>query len=321
MTTCCASGSCAQVDTSADAANCGTCAHACSSSEACRCGRCQALVQLAGSQDAPWNITLDSDHGVLYWTNSGTTGDDGAIMSIPVDGCGMQPSPFMATPPLDPTWIQVGIGWNHTGGIGYANHGAVASDTHAFYLTDGLTGTVSAVPFGGGALQPFATGQGIPAGIVVVGGIVYWANYMDGTLMMAPVKTLSPVTQFAGLVMGLSPWNIAVDGATGTFYWTAQNTMVHPSGAVMTMAIGGTAPTAFAELQDKPWGIAVDGSDVYWTNGDGGTVMRKSEKGGPMVTIAVKQNNPQGIVVDAQNVYWVNAGKTSNAGSIMKWAK
>jgi hypothetical protein len=336
LTTCCVNGASMQVDTSADAAHCGTCGQACSGTETCRGGQCQPLVVLAEGQDAPWDITVDTHHGILYWTNSGTgywtnssTGNDGAIMSLPVGASGMPPTKVTMSPPLasmwsplDPTWMQVGIDWSGSHGIAYANHGAVASDANAWYLTNGMDDTVSWQPFGATS-QTFASG-GTPAGIVVLENFVYWAKHTDGELWTAQVMGSSAPIQLTKRVdqsqnLNLSPWNIAANA--GVLYWTAQDAAVPQNGAVMEMGTNEMQPTPFAAAQDKPWGIAVDGSNVYWTNVNGGTVMRKSVQGGPILTIAVKQEHPQGIAVDAQNVYWVNAGEAGSPGSVMMWAK
>jgi hypothetical protein len=63
------------------------------------------------------------------------------------------------------------------------------------------------------------------------------------------------------------------------------------------------------------WGITADGTNVYWTDKDGGTVNQRAAAGGAITVLAKSEPNPRGIAVDAVNVYWVNFG---NPGSLRR---
>jgi hypothetical protein len=72
-----------------------------------------------------------------------------------------------------------------------------------------------------------------------------------------------------------------------------------PPACVVTLASG----------QDNPTGLAVDDSNVYWTNGvPDGSVMKVNKMGsdaGP-ITLASDQGLPLGLTVSPGNVYWTN---------------
>jgi hypothetical protein len=319
--TCCDGGACQGIDTSADAANCGACGHACSSSQTCRCGTCESLVQLATMQDNPWNITIDLDHHVLYWTNSANPGmGNGSVQYLATDGGSAAPTTLAA---LDGGQDEVGIGWNDAGGIYYVTQGTVTSDAYAWYFTSKAENTVTRLPFHDAGMT-LAMGQDVPAGIAVFNGNAYWADYDGGTLMTAPADGSGTASQLIGAGPGFSPWNVAVDTIAGDIYWTAHNLNALTTSAVMKVSLldAGTM-TTFASEQYKPWGIVVDECYVYWTDDHptAGTVMRESRTGGPVTTIALQQQHPRGITMDGQNVYWVTSGSETVSNTGVVWGR
>lgn len=74
----------------------------------------------------------------------------------------------------------------------------------------------------------------------------------------------------------------------------------------MSVPIAGGATVTIAAGQDTPAFVAVNSSDIYWTDSHGGSVMSAAlgSTGSP-VTVASSQSTPWGIAVDATSVYWV----------------
>jgi hypothetical protein len=59
---------------------------------------------------------------------------------------------------------------------------------------------------------------------------------------------------------------------------------------------GGNAQT-IASNQSFPYGVATDGTHVYWANLTGGTIVEADLDGGNPQTIATGQDDPAGVAV------------------------
>jgi Cys-rich repeat protein len=73
-----------------------------------------------------------------------------------------------------------------------------------------------------------------------------------------------------------------------------------------------------AASQDTPYGLAVNGSDVYWTNcADRGAVMTIPRDGGAPRALVTDRWRPTELIADPSNVYWLEF----DPGSVMKVAR
>ena len=82
-----------------------------------------------------------------------------------------------------------------------------------------------------------------------------------------------------------------------------------------TVTLSPTPVTLTSEL-NLPIRVAVDSTNIYWTeNNSSGTVKKVSISGGTVTTLASGLNNPAGIAIDSTNVYWT---EENSSGTVKK---
>lgn len=118
----------------------------------------------------------------------------------------------------------------------------------------------------------------------------------------------------------VSSERIAVDQG-GAFALTADAQRLYWTnwygGTVMAMPFGGT-PIEIASGQPRPSGVAVSDAHVYWSNIEGGAIMRAAKGGGEPTTVVSGQDGPRGLVVDGGQLFWTNyigTGKIQKANA------
>lgn len=95
-------------------------------------------------------------------------------------------------------------------------------------------------------------------------------------------------------------------------YWTNYN--VSGLGNVSHVNRNGGTPSIAVDRQLEPYGIASDGSFIYWTAFAGNLVGRAlldggaGPDGGRIELLATGEPSPRGVAVDGTAVYWVNQG-------------
>ena len=171
-------------------------------------------------------------------------------------------------------------------------------------------GSIMTMPVGGGAPVALATNADNAALLATDNTNVYWTAPDDNAILKAPIANTGEVTLVKNLVN--SPLGVAVD-ATNVYWVTGGGIQSVPIiGGSKTEIDTKLSLQGVYQTPD----VAVNASGVFATTADG--IVMVPLTGGTAVTIVTGQN-PNSIAVDASNVYWSNLGNAQGVmGTIMK---
>jgi serine/threonine-protein kinase len=139
---------------------------------------------------------------------------------------------------------------------------------------------------------------------------LYWVDNTANTVDQASKLGGNITVLASGRV---KPQAIAVDPSDDFVYWVdfGDMTGVGANGTVNSTAVGGGgAVKTLVTGEDQPEGIAVDGTNVYWTSGaNPGTVKMlaiNAPAGTAPTIVASNLGSPHGIGIDSEYIYWTN---------------
>lgn len=194
-----------------------------------------------GTLSGPSSIALDDDF--IYVTEY----DGGTIKKLPKSGTG--DAVVLASGLTHPHSVVIddsNVYWIDRGTFSSADAGSDSAAPEA-------DGAVMSVSKNGGNVAPLVTGLSTPAALALFGRRLYFTVY-GGSVSAIDVDGKNPATLAS---MEFAPGPIATDGET--VFWGA-------SGVRKALSIGGTPVTLYAG--SLPVALAVDGTRVYWADGD-----------------------------------------------------
>ncbi|MBX3187338.1 MAG: hypothetical protein KF795_20380 [Labilithrix sp.] len=318
-------GSCSS-DLRTDAKHCGRCDHDCLGG-ACELGVCQPFVFAKVTR--PQQVFVVD--GALYFSDGLSTGADGGVSWCPVEGPCASP-PRIALGPgafglaVDAQGLAIaaptaGFVYTYplrfpasvTGQLrvaGVEPVGAALDANNVYFTTaSGAVHRCNRTTGCGGTPPRIATGTGRGGHLAVDATNVYWASDgsagggCDGCLQGAP-KTATDATPSA-VSLGRKPQTFSMNGTR--LFWTGIGGAYGGEVSWRDEGVGGNE-FFYARQVGRPWGVAADAAEVFFTIASDGTVRRcpRAGCGNASETIATAQTEARGIAVDAKAVYWAS---------------
>jgi hypothetical protein len=199
----------------------------------------------------------------------------------------------------------------------------IAVDATNVYWVNAATSTKEAtlakIPLGGGTAVTLATHD---FGHIAIDATSVYATIPSEQKVLKISKSGGTPTVLASNEPGAAL--IAVDA--DNVYWTTYSSSVCPDqgpcipdGAIKKAPKTGGAPKTIASQLENPGGLAVDGTNVYWTSPGSnyfqGAVYKVPLDGGTPVPLAAKETGVRdAIAISATNVYWVQTSLADGGG-------
>jgi hypothetical protein len=225
------------------------------------CGCAAPTVLATGT--APGAIAVGSTN--VYWA-------DGNIMTVPIDG--------------GPATVLAG-----------AEARDIALDANAVYWTD--RNAIMKVPLGGGAPVELVGNQPNPGALAVDGAYVYWGDASLASIQRVGVTGVdSPVT----LAQAVHPSDIAA--GAGVVFWLDVEAGQKDS-TVLSVSAGGS-PVVVASGFDGGSNIALDSSFVSWTSSYAVMAADRQTGAVVTVYPSAPTEAPYGVALDGSDAYWTD---------------
>lgn len=201
------------------------------------------------------------------------------------------------------------------------------SDATHIYLSWNESGTtigVGRMAAGGSSLEQlgsFTSGSPMGATAIFVDAEHVYLGFISGSPMWRVGKTTATF-ESTPIGTNVEAWAVVAD--SDNLYWagatqTAIYRILREPYACLPDPF--CAEESFATTSGRPFGLAIDATDVYWVELDSNVVARRPRAGGITQIVATGLVAPRSIAVDDDFIYWLDAPTDGSVASVWKLAK
>lgn len=262
-------------------------------------------IVLAARQRRPSSLAVSDEE--VFWTEQGSLGEpecgprDGTVKRVALQGGTPE---TLASGQAMPRQIVLDrandrVLWTNRGG-----DDAAASALMQRSLDRGEPSVLYEPPVGEGGSAP----GGRLEGLATDGKSVFWTllrgagvsgSDASGSVQSLPLQGREMPKRHADVE---SSYRLAA--GDGVVCWTDHG-KPGGKGAVSCLDLKSGEKTPIGEEEQDPYGIALDGTEVFWVN-FGGEVVRGDVRGGGREVLFKGDPGPYGIALDEDWVYWTN---------------
>jgi len=194
-----------------------------------------------------------------------------------------------------------------TQAVGSGRHVALCGDGNMYIAYENTGNRVQFVPKAGGSFTLFYSlggGDRDASAITCDSTQTYFGWSFSGELGNKTIGAPSGVSPTIFGPVGFIS-EIAVDN--NYVYWADFVDQADGKGSVKKVPKGGGTITIIS-TGGSPWGLAIDGNAIYWSEETNNVIKRMAIAGGPIATLAENLSIPTGIAIDSTYVYWIETG-------------
>jgi hypothetical protein len=155
-----------------------------------------------------------------------------------------------------------------------------------------------------------------PGGLAVDGTYAYYGTHASGDIYRVPLAGGTPVAVVTKNVADQTEQLILVGSE---LFWTSYSDQ-----KVLKAPKAGDTATSLSDSESIPYGIASNGTDVFWanhyqpSNAIGHALASGATTKNPVISGTPDVNYPTYVAMDATFVFWGNAGTSGTNGSLMR---
>jgi hypothetical protein len=185
--------------------------------------------------------------------------------------------------------------------------GIEVNNTHIYWADNTDNGTIYRKSLSGESVEIITNTASWAWGLILDNDAIYYTTYGASAVYFVPFIGGNPV-----FITNTQDYPTAITMADNILYWVSSNNIESVSSQ------GGVVTTLTSN--HKPYGIAINGNNVYFTDDDEKAVLMVPKSGGESIPVATNLVKPQLMTADEVSVLWADFSEDAVQGGIYRLA-